>query len=160
MTYATGSLVQARGREWVVLPDSTDDQLVLRPLGGTGDEIPGMFLSLEGADVRLPALPSVRRARAALPAVELSPVLWYLARSQPRSVDGFRKVHYVPYLAGWLKSCLFPSLLRSRNLRALGVEGIWYNKRRLVDAAGSDVHVETADSHYRTRRRRVRGPLP
>ena len=43
-TYAVGSLVAARGREWVVLPDSTDDFLVLRPLGGTDDD--GETLSL------------------------------------------------------------------------------------------------------------------
>ena len=28
MTYAVGSLVRARGREWVVLPDSVEDLLV------------------------------------------------------------------------------------------------------------------------------------
>ncbi len=52
MTYAIGSLVQARGREWVVLPESTDDFLVLRPLGGTDHEIAGIYLPLEGEDVR------------------------------------------------------------------------------------------------------------
>src|SRR5699024_6708899 len=31
-TYAPGSLVSARGREWVVLPESATDMLVLRPL--------------------------------------------------------------------------------------------------------------------------------
>ena len=30
MTFQAGSLVAARGREWVVLPESTDDFLVLR----------------------------------------------------------------------------------------------------------------------------------
>ena len=52
MPYTTGSLVHTRGREWVVLPDSTDDLLVLRPLGGTDQEIAGVYLPLEGADVR------------------------------------------------------------------------------------------------------------
>src|SRR5213595_1529054 len=47
MTYAVGSLVRARGREWVVLPDSDDDLLVLRPLGGTEDEVTGIYLPLE-----------------------------------------------------------------------------------------------------------------
>ena len=51
MTFATGSLVKARDREWVVLPESTDDMLVLRPLGGTDREIAGIYLPLEGADV-------------------------------------------------------------------------------------------------------------
>jgi superfamily II DNA or RNA helicase len=47
MTYTVGSLVKARGREWVVLPDSTDDLLVLRPLGGSDDEIAGIYTPLE-----------------------------------------------------------------------------------------------------------------
>ena len=36
MTAATlskpGTLIHARGREWVVLPDSTDDLLIARPV--------------------------------------------------------------------------------------------------------------------------------
>jgi superfamily II DNA or RNA helicase len=41
-------LVNARGREWVVLPGSkAPDFLVLRPLGGGDDEIAGVFTSLE-----------------------------------------------------------------------------------------------------------------
>ncbi len=36
----------------VVLPESTDDLLVLRPLGGTDREVAGIYLPLEGADVR------------------------------------------------------------------------------------------------------------
>lgn len=47
MTYAVGSLVKARGREWVVLPESEEDLLVLRPLGGTEDEVAGVYLPLE-----------------------------------------------------------------------------------------------------------------
>lgn len=51
MKYAVGSLVQARGREWVVLPQSDDEFLQLRPLGGADQEIAGIYLPLEGADV-------------------------------------------------------------------------------------------------------------
>ena len=47
MSHGVGTLVKARGREWVVLPDSTDDLLVLRPLGGTDDEIAGILPALE-----------------------------------------------------------------------------------------------------------------
>ena len=47
MTYAVGSLVKARGREWVVLPESEEDMLVLRPLGGTEDEVAGIYLPLD-----------------------------------------------------------------------------------------------------------------
>ena len=47
MTFAVGSLVRAHGREWVVLPESAPDCLVLRPLGGTDDEITGILPNLE-----------------------------------------------------------------------------------------------------------------
>ncbi|MCA9671387.1 MAG: DEAD/DEAH box helicase [Myxococcales bacterium] len=49
MNFEVGSLVRARGREWVVLPESRadEDMLVLRPLGGTDDEVTGVYLPLE-----------------------------------------------------------------------------------------------------------------
>src|SRR5260370_27781060 len=47
-TFEVGALVQARGREWVVLPQSELPRfLVLRPLGGGDDEVAGVFPSLE-----------------------------------------------------------------------------------------------------------------
>jgi hypothetical protein len=47
MAFAVGSPVRARGREWVVLPESEENLLVLRPLGGTDDEVTGIYLPLE-----------------------------------------------------------------------------------------------------------------
>lgn len=47
MSFAVGSLVRARGREWVVLPESTDDLVVARPLGGGDEEVSGFYLPLE-----------------------------------------------------------------------------------------------------------------
>ena len=47
MSFSTGSLVKARGREWVVLPESQDDFLLVRPLGGTDVEIAGIDTALE-----------------------------------------------------------------------------------------------------------------
>ena len=51
--FAPGSLVATRGREWVVLPESNDELLILRPLGGADSEIAGV----------LPALEEVKSAR-------------------------------------------------------------------------------------------------
>ena len=47
MRYAPGSLVKSRGREWVVLPESVEDFLVVRPLGGTMQETAGIHPALE-----------------------------------------------------------------------------------------------------------------
>lgn len=46
-TYTAGSLVSARGRDWVVLPESADDMLVLRPLGGSDDDVAAVFPAFE-----------------------------------------------------------------------------------------------------------------
>lgn len=56
-SFAPGSLVSARGREWVVQPDSVGDFLVLRPLGGADDDIAGVFLG-EGVQAATFAPPS------------------------------------------------------------------------------------------------------
>jgi superfamily II DNA or RNA helicase len=57
MSFAIGSLVRARDREWVVLPESTADTLIARPLGGGESEVAGIYLPLEKvepATFRLP----------------------------------------------------------------------------------------------------------
>lgn len=59
MTFAVGSLVNARGREWVVLPESDEELLVLRPLGGTDDEVTGIYVPLEPVESTQFELPSV-----------------------------------------------------------------------------------------------------
>lgn len=41
-----GRLVSLRGREWVVLPSDDTDTLLLKPLGGSDEEITGIYLPL------------------------------------------------------------------------------------------------------------------
>lgn len=57
MTFSVGSLVKARGREWVLLPESDEEMLVLRPLGGSDDEIAGVYLPLETVEPASFSLP-------------------------------------------------------------------------------------------------------
>ncbi len=45
--FAAGNLVKARGREWVVLPNSTQDLLMVRPIGGLDDEVVGICTAIE-----------------------------------------------------------------------------------------------------------------
>ena len=67
MNFAVGSLVKARGREWVVLPESEEQMLIVRPLGGTNEEVTGIYLPLE----------TVEPAQFDLP----NPALWGDSRS-------------------------------------------------------------------------------
>ena len=41
-----GKLVSLRGRDWIVLPSEDRDLLVVKPLGGSDDEITGIYLPL------------------------------------------------------------------------------------------------------------------
>lgn len=41
-----GKLVNLRGRDWIVLPSDDRDLLVVKPLGGSDDEIAGIYLPL------------------------------------------------------------------------------------------------------------------
>lgn len=64
-TYNPGSLVTARGREWIVLPETEADTLRLRPLGGGERDETLIYLPLERHSVQ-PATfpwPSVDQAR-------------------------------------------------------------------------------------------------
>ncbi len=64
-TYNPGSLVTARGREWIVLPEAEPDTLRLRPLGGGERDETLIYLPLERHPVQ-PATfpwPSVDQAR-------------------------------------------------------------------------------------------------
>lgn len=47
--YLPGALVRARGREWVVLPESHGDVLHLRPLGGSDEDASLVYVPLEPA---------------------------------------------------------------------------------------------------------------
>ena len=47
MSARPGTLVRARGREWVVLPESTEELLMVRPLGGLDEEIAGIMPAVE-----------------------------------------------------------------------------------------------------------------
>lgn len=58
MSFSVGSLVRARGRDWVVLPDSSDELLLLRPLGGAESEVSGLLTSLEAVEPATFDLPS------------------------------------------------------------------------------------------------------
>lgn len=53
-----GTLIHARGREWVVLPESTDDLLMVRPVGGLDEEITGILTTVEPVESSAFPLPT------------------------------------------------------------------------------------------------------
>ncbi|MEU1607173.1 DEAD/DEAH box helicase [Micromonospora matsumotoense] len=66
--FSAGTLVSARGRDWVVLPESAADMLVLRPLGGADDDVAAVFPAFErvtGARFAAPSPADLGDAQAA-----------------------------------------------------------------------------------------------
>lgn len=51
MKYDIGSMVKTRGREWIVLPESSEDFLLLKPLGGSDLEVAGVYVGPGGEGV-------------------------------------------------------------------------------------------------------------
>ena len=50
--YRPGTIVSARGREWIVLPEREPEVLRLRPLTTAHGEEVGLFIPIEGERVR------------------------------------------------------------------------------------------------------------
>lgn len=46
MEYKAGALVKVRNRDWVVLPSNDENLVLLKPLGGSEDEVTGVYLPL------------------------------------------------------------------------------------------------------------------
>jgi hypothetical protein len=44
--FQPGKLVSLRGRDWIVLPSDDKDLLIVKPLGGSDDEMTGIYLPL------------------------------------------------------------------------------------------------------------------
>ncbi len=57
LAFSPGTLVSARGREWMVLPGSTEDTLRLRPLSGAEEDQTLIYLPLEREPVGVARFP-------------------------------------------------------------------------------------------------------
>ncbi len=53
MEFKPGSLIKARNRDWVVLPSNDKKLVLLKPLGGSEEEITGIYLPLAFAEDKI-----------------------------------------------------------------------------------------------------------
>ncbi|PRR71265.1 helicase-related protein [Neomoorella humiferrea] len=92
--FSPGSIVRCREREWVVLPSVDEELLLLRSLGGSEDEVTGIYLPLN-AEIVEPASfppPDLRQSGDATAAR----LLWQAARLNLRSGAGpFRSLGHL-----------------------------------------------------------------
>jgi len=54
-----GTLINARGREWVVLPESSEELLLVRPVGGLDEEFAGILPAIEPVESSSFPLPTL-----------------------------------------------------------------------------------------------------
>ena len=45
--FQPGALVNVRNRDWVVMPSNDEDLVLIKPLGGSDEEVTGIYLPLE-----------------------------------------------------------------------------------------------------------------
>jgi superfamily II DNA or RNA helicase len=94
--FAIGSLVRTRGREWVVLPESGPDLLVLRPLGATDAEIAGILPALESVEPASFAAPDPTRSGDARSAALLRDALRLGFRASAGPFRSFGQISVEP----------------------------------------------------------------
>src|ERR1700733_4673603 len=51
--FTPGTLISYRKRDWMILPSTEDDILLIKPLGGSDEEITGVFLPLAIQDEKV-----------------------------------------------------------------------------------------------------------
>ena len=96
MSYAVGALVKVRGREWVVLPESTDVLLLLRPPGGSDAETTGICTALEAIEPATFSLPDPALAGDHRSCQLLRDALRLGFRSSAGPFRSFGRIHVSP----------------------------------------------------------------
>lgn len=96
MNFSTGSLVKARGREWVILPGSDEKLLLLRPLGGSDEETAGIYLPLEKVESASFDLPDPKLSGDHLSCKMLRNAVRLCSRSSAGPFRSFSKLGFEP----------------------------------------------------------------
>lgn len=86
--YKPGSLVTLRNRPWVVLPSEDNDLLLLKPLGGSDEEITGIFLPVAGKDEKPQSYNFVKPSENDLGDFTSAKLLYNAARLSFRNAAG------------------------------------------------------------------------
>ena len=86
--FKPGSLVTLRNRPWVVLPSEDIDLLLLKPLGGSDEEITGIFLPVAGRDENLQTYNFIKPTETDLGDFNSAKLLYNAARLSFRNAAG------------------------------------------------------------------------
>jgi superfamily II DNA or RNA helicase len=86
--YKPGSLVTLRNRPWVVLPSDDNDLLLLKPLGGSDEEITGIFLPVAGKNEKPQSYNFIKPSATDLGDFTSAKLLYNAARLSFRNAAG------------------------------------------------------------------------
>lgn len=88
LDYKPGSLVTLRNRPWVVLPSDDSELLLLKPLGGSDEEITGIFLPVAGSNEKPQSYNFVKPSVSDLGDFTSAKLLYNAARLSFRNAAG------------------------------------------------------------------------
>jgi len=88
LNYKPGSLVTIRNRPWVVLPSEDSDLLLLKPLGGSDEEITGIFLPVAGSTEKPQSYNFIKPSASDLGDFTSAKLLYNAARLSFRNAAG------------------------------------------------------------------------
>lgn len=86
--YTPGTLVTLRGRDWIVQPSADEDILMVKPLGGSEDEMTGIYLPLLKDDDKVEITTFPRPELADLSDFESAKLLYDASRLAFRNAAG------------------------------------------------------------------------
>lgn len=129
MKYSPGTLVSARNRDWVVQPSNDPDLVVLKPLGGSEDEVTAIYTPLGFTE------DAIKRAEFPLPIKEdigditRAGILYNAARLSFRSGAGpFRSLAKVSFRPRSYQLVPMIMALKQENVRLLVADDVGVGK--------------------------------
>lgn len=129
MHFKPGSLVTLRNRPWMVLPSDDPDLLLLKPLGGTDEEITGIFMPVAARHEKPQSYNFIKPAVRDLGDVTSAKLLYNAARLSFRNAAGpFRCMGKLSFRPRSYQMVPLIMALKQENIRLLIADDVGVGK--------------------------------
>lgn len=129
MEFKAGSLVKLRGRDWVVLPSADEDLCLLKPLGGSEEEITGIYLPLNFKNDKIESSEFPLPEASDISDLSNSRILYNAARLSFRSGGGpFRSLAKLSFRPRSYQMVPLIMALKQENVRLLIADDVGVGK--------------------------------
>lgn len=127
--YKPGSLVTLRNRPWVVLPSEDTELLLLKPLGGSDEEITGIFLPVAGKEEKPQTYNFIKPSDTDLGDFTSAKLLYNAARLSFRNAAGpFRSLGKLSFRPRSYQMVPLIMALKQENTRLLIADDVGVGK--------------------------------